>query len=63
VASYVAASRIHDRRHFLSDVTFGAAVGIVSGWSATVGHGRSQMSVAPMAAPGGGGVSFTWTDR
>jgi membrane-associated phospholipid phosphatase len=63
VASYVAASRVHDKRHFLSDVTFGAAVGIVSGWSATMGHGRAQMSVAPMAAPGGGGVSVTWTGR
>jgi membrane-associated phospholipid phosphatase len=63
VASYVAASRIHDKRHFLSDVTFGAAVGIVSGWSVTMGRGKAQMSVAPMATPGGGGVGFTWTGR
>jgi hypothetical protein len=63
VASYVAASRIHDKRHFLSDVTFGAAVGIVSGWSVTMGHGKAQMSVAPIATPGGGGVGFTWTGR
>lgn len=63
VASYVAASRIHERRHFLSDVTFGAALGIVSGWSVTVGHGNAQMSVAPMATPGGGGIGFTWTGR
>jgi membrane-associated phospholipid phosphatase len=63
MASYVAASRIHDKRHFLSDVTFGAAVGIVSGWSVTVGRGKAQMSVAPIAAPGGGGVGFTWTGQ
>ena len=33
VASYVAASRLHHKRHYLSDVTFGAAVGIVAGRS------------------------------
>ena len=63
MASFVAASRIHEKRHFLSDVTFGAAVGIVSGWAVTVGHGKAQMSVAPIATPGGGGVGFTWTGR
>jgi membrane-associated phospholipid phosphatase len=63
MASYVAASRIHDRRHFLSDVTFGAAVGIVSGWSVTVGRGKAQLSVAPIAAPGGGGIGFAWTGQ
>jgi membrane-associated phospholipid phosphatase len=59
MASYVAASRIHDRRHFLSDVAFGAAVGLVSGWSVTLGRGEA-VTMAPVAAPGGGGVSFTW---
>jgi membrane-associated phospholipid phosphatase len=63
MASFVAASRIHEKRHFLSDVTFGAAVGIVSGWAVTVGHGKTQMSVAPIAAPGGGGIGFTWTGQ
>jgi membrane-associated phospholipid phosphatase len=60
LASYVATSRIHDKRHFLSDVTFGAAVGIVSGWAVTVGHGKAEFSVAPIATRGGGGVGFTW---
>jgi len=65
MASFVAASRIHERRHFLSDVTFGAALGIVSGWAVTVGHGKTQMSIAPIAAPdgGGGGIGFTWTGK
>ena len=65
VASFVAASRVHEKRHFLSDVTFGAAVGIVSGWAVTVGRGKAQMSVAPIAAPdgGGGGIGFTWTGQ
>lgn len=59
-ATYVAASRIQDKRHFLSDVTFGAAIGIVAGRSVTVGKGDAKFVVAPSAAPGGGGISFTW---
>ena len=60
LATYVAASRIQDKRHFLSDVTFGAAVGIVAGRSVTVGRGQTKFAVAPSAAPGGAGISFTW---
>ena len=59
LATYVAASRIQDKRHFLSDVTFGAAIGIIAGRSVTVGHGNTKFAVAPTAAPGGGGISFT----
>ena len=60
LATYVAASRIQDKRHFLSDVAFGAAIGIVAGRSVTVGQGDGRFAVAPAAAPGGGGISFTW---
>jgi membrane-associated phospholipid phosphatase len=60
VASYVAASRIHDKRHFLSDVAFGAVVGIVSGWTVTMGHGDAQVTMTPVASPGGGGLSLSW---
>jgi membrane-associated phospholipid phosphatase len=60
LATYVAASRIQDKRHFLSDVTFGAAIGIVAGRSVTVGQGNAKFAVAPTAAHGGGGISFTW---
>src|SRR5262249_6532222 len=31
IASYVATSRLHDNRHYLSDVIFGAAVGSIAG--------------------------------
>ena len=44
----------------LSDVAFGAAIGIVSGRTVTIGRGENRFALAPMAAPGGGGVSFTW---
>jgi acid phosphatase family membrane protein YuiD len=40
VASYVAVSRLHDNRHFASDVAFGAADGIIIGRSVTW-HGRN----------------------
>ena len=63
LASYVAASRIQAKRHFLSDVTFGAALGIVSGRTVTIGRGSHRFAVSPSAVPGGGGVSLTWVGR
>jgi membrane-associated phospholipid phosphatase len=63
VAAYVAASRIQAQRHYLSDVAFGAAIGIVAGRTVTIGHGNARFSVAPAAAPGGAGVNFTWVGK
>jgi membrane-associated phospholipid phosphatase len=60
VATYVAASRIQEKRHFLSDVAFGAAIGIAAGRTVTIGHGGRKFALAPLATPGGGGLSFTW---
>jgi membrane-associated phospholipid phosphatase len=60
VAGYVAASRIQVRRHFLSDVAFGAALGIAAGRTVTIGRGPHRFALAPTAVPGGGGVSLTW---
>jgi membrane-associated phospholipid phosphatase len=62
VASYVAVSRVQQRQHFLSDVVFGAALGIAAGRTVSIGHNRRLMlDVAPM--PGGGAVSFTLQPR
>jgi membrane-associated phospholipid phosphatase len=63
LATYVAASRIQDKRHFLSDVAFGAAIGIMAGRTVTIGRGDGRFAVSPAAAPGGGGVSFTWVGK
>jgi hypothetical protein len=52
VASYVAASRLHDNRHYLSDVVVGAAVGAIGGRTVTT-HGRNDWTLAPVAVPGG----------
>lgn len=57
-ASYIGASRLQANRHFASDVLFGAAVGIVSGRTVTLGHGKTRFALSPMAVPGGAGVSF-----
>jgi PAP2 superfamily protein len=55
VATYVAVSRLHDNVHFMSDVVFGAAVGVVSGRAVTR-HDRHfyGMRIQPMPVPGGG---------
>jgi membrane-associated phospholipid phosphatase len=63
VAAYVAASRIQVKRHFLSDVAFGAALGVVAGRTVTVGRGDARFAVAPSAIPGGGAINFTWLDK
>jgi len=53
IASYVAASRLHDNRHYLSDVIFGAAVGSIAGRT-VVHHESDYWAVMPVALPGGG---------
>jgi hypothetical protein len=58
LASYVAASRISENRHYLSDVIFGATIGLVAGRTVTIGHGKTRFAISPMAIQGGAGVSF-----
>ena len=48
------------KRHYLSDVAFGAAIGMMAGRTVTIGRGEARFAVAPAAAPGGAGVNFTW---
>ena len=62
VASYVAVSRVQMQKHYLSDVAFGAALGILAARTVTIGHGRG-LQVSPLAAPGGAAVSFTWIGK
>ena len=58
VAAYVASSRMHDNRHYLSDVVFGAAVGTIAGRVVTE-HGRETWTLVPAAVPGGAVILFT----
>ncbi len=60
LASYVAASRVNDRRHFASDVIFGAGLGIAVGLTVTrdmPGGG----SIVPVMTRGGVGAVWTKT--
>lgn len=59
VASYVAMSRLHDNRHFASDVVFGAALGMACGKTVVTRHGKSSYAWSPMYLPGGGGITIT----
>lgn len=59
LAGYVGASRLHANKHYLSDVAFGAALGIVAGRTVTVGIGSTKFALAPIAAQGGVGIGFT----
>ena len=52
-ATYVAASRLVDNRHFLSDVAFGAALGEAAGWTIVGRHGRGEYALHPVPVRGG----------
>jgi membrane-associated phospholipid phosphatase len=58
-ATYVAAGRIQTRRHYLSDVTFGAALGIVAGRTVTLGRGRARFVLIPIATAEGAGAGLS----
>ena len=57
-AGYVAASRVQGKRHYLSDVMFGAALGIVAGRTVTMPGGH-KMSVGPIGTEFGPAAGFT----
>ncbi|MEN3337661.1 MAG: hypothetical protein V7647_1337 [Acidobacteriota bacterium] len=59
MATYVAASRLHDNKHYASDVIFGAGIGIVSGRAVTVGRGTRTFALGPLVTPRGVGLALT----
>lgn len=56
-ATYVAMSRLHDNVHFVSDVAFGSAVGIIAGRTVTR-YGHRPFPIAMTAVPGGFAVVY-----
>ena len=58
VASWVAASRMHADRHYLSDVVMGATIGIMAGRAVTVGTHTTRFAVSPVVVDGVIGISF-----
>jgi membrane-associated phospholipid phosphatase len=62
-ATYVALSRLSENKHYASDVAFGAAIGLLAGRRVTLHRGTHDMTLTPLAVPGGGGVGVAWTPR
>jgi membrane-associated phospholipid phosphatase len=59
MAAYTGFSRVAANQHWASDVVFGTAVGLASGRTVTIHLRDARVSLAPLAAPGGGGVLVT----
>ena len=53
-------SRLHDNRHYASDVIAGATTGIIIGRSVTY-HGRNFWGQALSVVPLRGGMAVIWT--
>ena len=58
LASYVGVTRLHSN-HYLSDVTFGAALGIATGLA--VSRPSRRAAISPIVAPGRAGVAIDIT--
>lgn len=56
-AAYVAASRLSENKHYLSDVVFGAAIGLAAGRTVGFTVHRTTVAISPLAVPGGAGVT------
>ncbi len=58
VASYVGASRVQGLHHYLSDVVFGAAIGLTAGRTVMIRARRLRLTMSPAVVPGGVAVVF-----
>jgi len=63
VAAYVATARVHDNKHYLSDVVFGAAMGIAAQRTVTLHSRRYDMAMIPAAGAGSASVTMTVRTR
>ena len=61
VATWVAMSRVHEQRHWLSDLPFGAMIGIAVGRIAT--REPRRWTVTPLLLRGGAGVQISMLPR
>lgn len=58
-AAYVGASRLAEQKHYLSDVAFGAAIGLASSRSLAMHVGQHAVSAEPIVGRGIAGVMVT----
>lgn len=63
LAAYVATARVHDNKHYLSDVVFGAAMGIAAQRTVTLHARRYDISMIPAAGDGYASVTFAVRTR
>lgn len=63
VAAYVATARVHDNKHYLSDVIFGGAMGIAGERTITRRAGRYGLDVVPIVGGGRAGVLVSLQGR
>jgi hypothetical protein len=56
IAAYVGGQRLQEDAHYVSDVIFGAAIGVVSGRAVTHGH-HSKLMLTPTAGRHAAGVT------
>ena len=63
LAAYVATARVHDNKHYLSDVVFGAAMGIAAQRTVTLHSRRYDIGDGPAAGAGYASVTFTVRPR
>jgi membrane-associated phospholipid phosphatase len=59
-AAYVAASRVADRRHFPSDVVFGAALGIAGAQTLDLATRAGRLTVGGTPVPRGAMITGAW---
>jgi hypothetical protein len=59
-ASLVATSRLNENKHYLSDVVFGAAVGIASGLAVKMERPDSFLQVRPRVVPAGAALELSF---
>ena len=58
LAAYVATARVHDNKHYLSDVIFGGAMGVAAQRTVMLHAGRYGVTMVPSAVPGGGSLTM-----
>ena len=63
LAAYVGASRLSENRHYLSDVIFGATLGVLAGRQVTINFGKTKFALTPQAVPGGAGIALVKIGR
>jgi membrane-associated phospholipid phosphatase len=59
-AGFVAWTRARDGVHWLSDVAFGSAVGIVAGRAVAAQHAPKRLAIVPVPTRGGSAIFVTW---